>query len=443
MRELDRSFFRRTIPLAAARVYENAEISRCRADLGRDLLQLERVKPIRSDPEDANDKKNARKILLLRPDIRPQDPSTWTSKLQQLIQENKVAITPYQLELNYDIWTYYDIMSAILPEEGQDELPTGFSVVGHIAHLNLREQYLQYKYLIATVLMDKNPGIRTVINKIDEVGTQNEYRTFQYELLAGDPSMDVELRELGCTFQFNYSKVYWNSRLNTEHERLVNLFQPGEVVCDVMAGVGPFAVPAAKRKVFVWANDLNPDSYASLKDAIVRNKVSRFLKAFNQDGRSFIRTSVQMLLKDDLQIDMTPIPKARRRSRGAESPTCAPSSQRNYLSQPKTFQHYVMNLPATATTFLDAFVGLYKGHEDLFAPNTSTKLPMIHVHCFSTKSDDNKSEKIKICCEISDRIGYTIRQEDKEVEIWDVRDVAPQKRMFCASFRLPSEVAFR
>lgn len=85
--------------------------------------------------------------------------------------------------------------------------------------------------------------------------------------------MDVEVKELDCTFRFNYSKVYWNSRLSTEHERLVGLFQPGEAVCDVMAGVGPFAVPAAKRQVFVWANDLNPDSYESLKDAVVRNKV--------------------------------------------------------------------------------------------------------------------------------------------------------------------------
>lgn len=102
-----------------------------------------------------------------------------------------------------------------------------------------------------------------------------------------------------------------------------------------------------------------------------------------------------------------------------------------------------MNLPATAITFLDAFVGLYKGHENLFGPNTSTKLPMIHVYCFSTKSDDNGPEKIKICREISDRVGYTIGPEDREVEIWDVRDVAPSKRMFCASFRLPPEVAFR
>ena len=141
------------------------------------------------------------------------------------------------------------------------------------AHLNLRDEYLPYKYLIAEVLLDKNPTVRTVINKIDEVGEQSQYRTFKYELLAGDDDMCVEVSEEKCLFRFDYSKVYWNSRLNTEHRRLVNLFQPGEAVCDVMAGVGPFAIPAGKKRVFVWANDLNPDSHASLVDAINRNKV--------------------------------------------------------------------------------------------------------------------------------------------------------------------------
>lgn len=97
--------------------------------------------------------------------------------------------------------------------------------------------------------MDKNPTVRTVINKIDNVGADdNPYRTFSYELLAGDPDMNVEMSEENCTFRFDYSKVYWNSRLNTEHRRLVECFEPGEAICDVMAGVGPFAVPAGKKR---------------------------------------------------------------------------------------------------------------------------------------------------------------------------------------------------
>ena len=189
-----------------------------------------------------------------------------------------------------------DIISSVLPETMQDDYPTGFSIVGHVGkpisvlyntsriasgltyaasvHLNLREEYLPYKYLIAEVLLDKNHNIRTVINKTDEVGARNEYRTFSYELLAGDPDLNVEINEQGCTFRFDYSKVYWNSRLNTEHKRLVDNFKPGEAICDVMAGVGPFAVPAGRKQCWVFANDMNPESFKSLRNAIKRNKVS-------------------------------------------------------------------------------------------------------------------------------------------------------------------------
>ncbi len=119
-----------------------------------------------------------------------------------------------------------------------------------------------------------------MINKVDDVGTHSEYRTFGYEVLAGPDDMNVELSEENCIFKFDYSKVYWNSRLQTEHKRLVDSFNPGEVVCDVMAGIGPFAIPAGKKRVFVWANDLNPDSYAAMVEAINRNKVSLSLLSF-------------------------------------------------------------------------------------------------------------------------------------------------------------------
>ena len=181
-------------------------------------------------------------------------------------------------------------MKSIIPQEDCDDIQSGFSVVGHVgrsrpcsglerclirkAHFNLRSRFLPYKHLIAQIILDKNRAIRTVINKVENVGTQNEYRTFAYELLAGDPSLAVTVKSLDCIFRFDYSQVYWNPRLETEHERIIKLFQPGEAVCDVMAGIGPFAVPAGKRKVFAFANDLNPSSYESLADAININKVS-------------------------------------------------------------------------------------------------------------------------------------------------------------------------
>ena len=64
-------------------------------------------------------------------------------------------------------------------------------------------------------------------------------------------------------------------------------FQAGEAICDVFAGVGPFAVPAGRRRCFVLANDLNPDSYGSMTGNITANKVLCMLLLFARvvDGR--------------------------------------------------------------------------------------------------------------------------------------------------------------
>lgn len=144
------------------------------------------------------------------------------------------------------------------------------------------------------------------------------------------------------------------------------------------------------------------------------------------------------MLKSDTQVDI---------SKPAVSRLKQPAKPTAMLTSPKTFNHYILNLPASAITFLPSFIGLYAGHEELFAPKTEVKLPVVHVYCFSTKSDENKEEEMKICNEISEQLKYEMKPGDieteGEVQVWDVRDVAPLKRMFCASFRLPGEVAFR
>lgn len=308
------------------------------------------------------------------------------------------------------------------------------------AHLNLRDQYLPYKHIIAQVIIDKNPGIRTVINKIDNVGTESEFRTFAYEVLAGPDDLEVEVSEAGCHFKFDYSKVYWNSKLGTEHQRITALFQPGEVVADVMAGIGPFAVPAGKKNVFVWANDKNPESYKYLTEIIKRNKVGEFVKPFNVDGHDFIRQSCDEVLAASRRGDTALLP-AVKFSRSAGAPRPEPKR----VPVPPTVSHFVMNLPASAIEFLHNFRGIYHGQEALFAPHTATKLPLVHTHCFAVKADD-ATPLDDICDRIEKEIGVRLVPGDAEIEgqvsIHEVRDVAPAKRMFCASFRVPPSVAF-
>ena len=440
MRELDRSFFRKSIPLAAARISHLKDTQRIRNILlkSQDLLQVSRLKPFRDDPSMAGSK-----CLLLRPEVKVAEPQTWSSDLKSLVNAEQIQIVDYNLELTYEDWSSHHILEATLPElpEDEKETPGGFAQVGHVAHLNLRSQYLPYKHLIGQVILDKSNLSRTVINKTLDVGTESAYRTFPYEVLAGPDDLDVEVSEAGCHFRFNFAKVYWNTRLSHEHERLVQKFKEGEAVCDVMAGVGPFAVPAGKKRIFVDANDLNPDSFEAIKWAIKRNKVEDYVTASCADGREYIKDASDEIRRTRHHVMIDPKIKISRKADPAEREAALAKAQAeaHVIERPASFDHFVMNLPATAVEFLDAFHGLYAGREEEFA---GRKLPLIHVHLFQAKRDTELEEHKEICVRVSEHVGARVQVGDSDLELHYVRLVAPKKKMYCASFRLPPEVAF-
>ncbi|PHH65479.1 hypothetical protein CDD81_2259 [Ophiocordyceps australis] len=439
---LDRALFSRTLPTAAASVRDNRLISKYRKQLEKtkEMLLVERLPPVVADPDPVL-ASQGRKCLILKPNVMATVPETWSQELAEATKIGDVKVVPYEVTIGYELWSYIDVARSILPEDLHGEIPVGFNTAGHVAHLNLRSQYLPYKEVIAQLIIDKNPSIRTVINKTDNVGTENEFRTFGYELLAGPDDLVVEVLESGCIFRFDYSKVYWNSKLGFEHGRLTELFKAGEVVVDVMAGIGPFAVPAGKKGVFVWANDKNPESFACLAQAIVRNKVSQFVRPFNEDGNSFIRKAADAVAEAANRGDCAVVESAKvsRRTPASKRPKAV------RVPVPPTVAHFVMNLPASALEFLHNFRGLYHGKEELFEPFTKVQLPLVHAHCFAAKADD-ATPLNDICRRISDQIGVSMTagdaSRDGEVTIHEVRDVAPNKRMFCASFRLAAAVAF-
>lgn len=124
---------------------------------------------------------------------------------------------------------------------------------------------------------------------MNKIGTiTNEYRVPSFEILAGKDDLVTELKQYGATFNLDYGLVYWNSRLEHEHLRLVSQFRAGETICDMFAGIGPFAIPAAQKGCRVYANDLNPDSTRYLKINAAINKVDDLVFVYNMDARKFI-----------------------------------------------------------------------------------------------------------------------------------------------------------
>lgn len=447
MRQLDRSYFQKTVSISAATVFDLKDTSHLKKTLDstKETLSIFPIKNFVPDPETPG-----AKCLLLKPGISPTERETWSDSLKELADQGKLKVHAYELKLSYVDWSMRTILDAVLPEMDpmETETPAGFSTVGHLAHVNLRKQYLPYKNLIGQVLLDRNPHITTVINKKDDVGTENEYRTFPYEVLAGENNLDVLLTAHDCEFKFNYGKVYWNTRLDTEHLRVIEKFKAGEAVCDVMAGVGPFSVPAGKRNVFVWANDLNPDGYEALKWAIERNSVGRYVRGYNQDGRDFIRWSAAALLASRRTVKEVKKPKKQRYM--SSSPQTKNSKitkvDTKTFKEPETFDHYVMNLPKIAVKFLDSFCGLYQGKMSLFEPQTSRKLPMIHLYLFTEREGQataqTEAEETQVCRTISQHLGHDITPQTPDLELLYVSLVSPSKKYYRASFRLPPEVAF-
>ena len=368
-----------------------------------DVLDTDEI-PTTSGSDDSSQARSSyRKLVLVdRPDVY-KDP-----EIKSLIKSGECCKGSHTIKFGYSDWSVDELLRKLVPLDDK-ELPSSFETIGTLAHVNLRADQLPFKFIIGKVLLDKNsPRIKTVVNKAGAIET--EYRTFGMEIIAGysdEGWSRVTAKEEGCTFELDFREVYWNSRLCGEHRRLVRLIQDDAkkkypettptVIADLMAGIGPFAVPLTCKRVVsgdkqdvvikVYANDLNPSSFKYLERNAQKNKCT-YLECYNMDARAFCHQ-----LQDQ----------------GIE------------------FHHVLMNLPGTAPEFLDCFRGFI-----------GSFLPRIHVHCFGPKSesDDTKESLILRC---SNALGCTINVKDHQVSVHMVRDVSPKKNMYCISFTLPKE----
>ncbi|OZJ04872.1 hypothetical protein BZG36_02604 [Bifiguratus adelaidae] len=430
---LNKEAFGKTIKVLAVRVPAK-NVGVCLKALAGDLLNQPKLQNV------APDESKETKKLLLNVNTSA-DLSNLPASSQTYIKEHGLGVVEHEVHIGYDYWTTDEVLRAILPPEIQ-EVPTSFTTVGHIAHMNLREEFQPWKHIIGQVILDKNKNITSVINKLDTI--DSTFRNFRLEVLAGTDDMVTEVRESNCRFQFDFSKVYWNSRLHTEHDRLVSMFHRGDLICDVFAGVGPFAIPAARKGCLVYANDLNPDSFTWLRHNMSLNKIRNTIKPYNLDGRDFIKQAkldLDQAVKDGtLTFPASPESNRAKKqktndAKAIDAVSVADVNFKRTKNGYKTFDHIVMNLPAISLEFLDAFRGIYKDEAQLFDDPT-TQLPMMHAHCFSKSAEPEQD----ILERVTEAMGRPISTSETSIH-W-VRKVAPNKDMYCISFRLGADVAF-
>jgi len=127
----------------------------------------------------------------------------------------------------------------------------------------------------AKKILQSRPSLHTVLFASSEVC--GEYRTREFEVLAGDSTTRTEVIEYGHRFTVDLSKAYFSARLSSERQRILEQVTDNEIILDMFAGVGPFAITLAVRATFVVASDINPQAIILMLENCARNRTENML----------------------------------------------------------------------------------------------------------------------------------------------------------------------
>jgi tRNA (guanine37-N1)-methyltransferase len=127
----------------------------------------------------------------------------------------------------------------------------------------------------AEKILASRPSLHTVVYAKGEVS--GEYRTRELVILAGKSTTRTQVTEHGHRFTVDLAGAYFSARLSTERQRILDQVQNGEVILDMFAGVGPFAITLAAKAALVVAADLNPQAIELMLENLTQNRAKNVL----------------------------------------------------------------------------------------------------------------------------------------------------------------------
>jgi len=281
----------------------------------------------------------------------------------------------------FEITTYYfterekrhlvasDFLTDKLPKNLFNAIPRAIDFLGDIAIVEIPAELVVYKKTIGEALLKAHKQTRTVLAKSGAV--KGVYRLRDFAVIAGVEKTVTIYQEYGCTYHLDVARAYFSPRLSNEHNRVASEVEDGEIVVDLFAGVGPFAIPIAKKhkNVQVYAIDLNPDAVSLLKKNIVVNRTEKQVVPILGDARQVVRE--QLLGKAD---------------------------------------RVIMNLPEIALEFVDVACEALKPEGGI-------------IHYYGFLKDSNPLEAAKV--RLIQAVNQNKRQIKKILLAKTVRDVAP------------------
>lgn len=176
-------------------------------------------------------------------------------------------------------------------------------MVGGIAILQ------EYDKEDAEMILRSRPSTHTVL--VPEGAVEGEFRTRRFRVAAGVPTTSTRCTEYGIRLDVDLSVAYFSPRLANERNRVVSMAESGEVVLDMFAGVGPFALALSKKASVVWASDLNPSAVSLMIKNIRMNRIRNIIPLIADAGRlhRIIRTGTFDRIIMNLPMDPLPFLK--------------------------------------------------------------------------------------------------------------------------------------
>ncbi|MFB6292115.1 MAG: class I SAM-dependent methyltransferase family protein [Candidatus Nanohaloarchaea archaeon] len=164
-------------------------------------------------------------------------------------------------------------------EEKDHDLPS-YEVIGDIAVIN--ELGDRDREDVIEGIREYNPHVKTILLKKNGLG--GEFRVGDYEKLYGDET-ETTHTEFGCRFRVDPTEVYYSERFSTERDRVVSQVEDGERVLVMFAGVGPFAVMAARNAgAEVMAIEKNPAAVEYMRENVELNSVADSVEVIEGDA---------------------------------------------------------------------------------------------------------------------------------------------------------------
>ena len=183
--------------------------------------------------------------------------------------------------------TLKEILKRKLSEEELKLVRRSFDIIGDIAQIEVPPELEKKEKIIAEAIMKMHKNVKVVVKKVGP--TSGEERIRPVKVIAGEKRTETTHIENGVKLKLDLNKVYFSPRLGTEHLRVVSQIKKDEVVFDLFAGVGPYAIPAAKRAKKVVAIDINPYAIKYLRENAKLNKVEDKIEAYVGDCRKVVK----------------------------------------------------------------------------------------------------------------------------------------------------------